>query len=81
VNTGPAQGEIRRADYANRQSIPDSGSYADVAMDANAVYNPITGPAPSGMTGWQTSFEHKMRKRAKKKQREERWRRWFGKGH
>ncbi len=81
VSTGPAQWDMRRADDATRQAIPDAASYGDVAFDGSAVYGSTTGgPAPSGLTGWQTAFEHKMQKRAKKQRRKERWHRWFGKG-
>ena len=79
--SGAPLGDTRRADDANRQSLPDSGSYRNIATAGSAVYGSMGGgPAPSGITGWQTSFEHKMRKRAKKQRRDERWHRWFGSG-
>jgi hypothetical protein len=47
-------------------------------MDANVMFNSAVldnGIAPSdgrGMGSWSTSFEHKMRKRARKRRRAER---------
>jgi hypothetical protein len=52
-------------------------------MSANAVYdNSMTSiGAPSdgrSLTAWATSYEIKMRKRARKRRRAERWHRWLG---
>lgn len=58
--------------------------YGTVAMDAGVIYN-STGTdsaiAPSdggALSAWPTSFDIKMRKRARKKRRAERWHRWLG---
>jgi hypothetical protein len=66
-----------RADDATRQGIPNLGSFGDVAMDANVVFdNSIApGPAPTHVAGYQPSFGHKMAARAKKNQRAQRDRR------
>jgi hypothetical protein len=58
--------------------------YGTVAMDGNVVYDSSltsSGIAPSdgrSLSGWATSYEIKMRKRARKQRRAERWHRWFG---
>jgi hypothetical protein len=83
--------DMQRADDAANQPVPTSGFYADVAQDANVAYDSslggsafigsmIRGPAPSGLPSNAplTPFERKMRQRARKKRREERWSRWFG---
>jgi hypothetical protein len=83
---------MQRADDAANQPVPTSGSYADVAQDANVAYDSSLGgsafigsmsraAAPSGLPSSAplTPFERKMRQRARKKRREERWSRWFGK--
>ena len=55
VSTGSAHRDMRRADDASRQAIPDSASYGDVAYGSAVYGSAVGGPAPSGMTGWQTS--------------------------
>jgi hypothetical protein len=61
--------------------VPD---YSTIAMDANVMFDSSAGGggmSPSDgrpMSGWATSYEIKMRKRARKKRRAERWQQWFG---
>jgi hypothetical protein len=82
---------MQRADDVANQPIPSSGFYADVAQDANVAYDGSGGgtayfgsllrtPAPSGLPSNAplTPFQRKMRQRARKKRREERRARWFG---
>lgn len=75
--------DLRRADDVDNEPSRDLGSYADVALDANAVLNnPITeGVISSGPTGgmlFESSFQRKMRQRARRAKRARRWHRLFG---
>jgi hypothetical protein len=68
---------------AGQSGSPDI-DYGTVAMDGNVVFgstgtNNAIAPSDGGsLSGWSTSFDMKMRKRAKKQKRAERWHRWFG---
>jgi len=60
-----------RADDADRQPIPDPGSYGVAAMDANVVSDNslVNGPGPSGdRTGmmFESPFQRKMRQQARR---------------
>jgi len=75
------------SDDPRRAGQSESGSgidYGTIAMDANVLYDSSMTPngvAPSDgrpLSSWPTSFDIKMRKRARKQRRSERWQRWFG---
>ena len=75
------------SDDPRRAGQSECGSgidYGTVAMDANVVFDSSMTPngvAPSDgrpLSSWPTSFDIKMRKRARKQRRSERWQRWFG---
>lgn len=75
--------DLLRADDADKQPTPDLGSFADVALDANAMMNnPLTegilqsGP-PGGML-FETPFERKMRQRSRRARWAKRWDKLFG---
>jgi len=82
IDTTFGWSDARRAGQASG-SLPRC-DYDTVAMDANVLFGSTATPngiAPSDgrpVSGWATSFEIKMRRRARKQRRAERWRRWFG---
>jgi hypothetical protein len=75
--------DLLRADDADRGPSPDLGSYADVAMDANALLNnPLTegvlSSGPPGGVMFETPFERKMRQRSRRERWAKRWHKLFG---
>jgi len=75
-------GDLRRADDADKEPSRDLGSYADVALTANAVLNnPITeGVISSGPPGGvsQSPFYRKLRQRARRERWAGRWHKLLG---
>lgn len=80
VDTIFGSSDPRRAGQGGSSNV----DYGMVGMDANAVYDSAATDnaiAPSDgrpTSAWATSFDIKMRKRARKQRRAERWHRWLG---
>ncbi|HXW38908.1 MAG TPA: hypothetical protein VEJ44_04370 [Acidimicrobiales bacterium] len=86
VETTFGSSDPRRAGQSPGALMGPDDDFGTIAMDANAIYgssgtdNAIAPSDGSPLSGWPTAFEVKMRKRARKQRRAERWRRWFGRG-
>jgi hypothetical protein len=72
--------DLLRADDVDMQPSPDLGSYSQVAMDTNALYNsPLTaGLVQLGDFPFATPLQRKLRKRARRERWSQRWHRLFG---
>jgi hypothetical protein len=71
--------DLLRADDIDNEPSRDLGSYADVALDTNAI-NPggmLLSASPGGV-GFESPLDRKLRQRARRERWAKRWHKLFG---